>query len=131
MFSPYLDSQRKSHGIESAARLIPGAAFASRLKAQRETAEHAASSLFGTLRSSRSEGPQRKLLGERNARNVLIVGAGGLGRRIANYLEAHPEMERVFCGFLDDRKPLGDGIVGRTIHLAQLARTGFVDEVIL
>jgi exopolysaccharide biosynthesis polyprenyl glycosylphosphotransferase len=40
-------------------------------------------------------------------------------------------MERVFCGFLDDRKPLGKGIVGRTIHLAQLARTGFVDEVIL
>ncbi|MCU1299742.1 MAG: sugar transferase [Candidatus Sulfotelmatobacter sp.] len=131
MFSPYLDSQRKSHGIESAARLIPGAAFASRLKAQRETAEHAAFSLFGTLRSRRSEGPQRKLLAERSARNVLIVGAGGLGRRIANYLEAHPEMERVFCGFLDDRKPLGNGIVGRTIHLAQLARTGFVDEVIL
>jgi exopolysaccharide biosynthesis polyprenyl glycosylphosphotransferase len=40
-------------------------------------------------------------------------------------------MERTFCGFLDDRKPLGKGIVGRTMHLAQLARTGFVDEVIL
>jgi exopolysaccharide biosynthesis polyprenyl glycosylphosphotransferase len=54
-----------------------------------------------------------------------------VGRRIASYLETHPEMERVFCGFLDDRKPLGKGIVGRTVHLAQLARTGFVDEVIL
>jgi exopolysaccharide biosynthesis polyprenyl glycosylphosphotransferase len=40
-------------------------------------------------------------------------------------------MERVFCGFLDDRKPLGKEIIGRTMHLAQLARTGFVDEVIL
>jgi exopolysaccharide biosynthesis polyprenyl glycosylphosphotransferase len=40
-------------------------------------------------------------------------------------------MERAFCGFLDDRKPLGKGIVGRTMHLAELARTGFVDEVIL
>jgi exopolysaccharide biosynthesis polyprenyl glycosylphosphotransferase len=59
------------------------------------------------------------------------VGAGGVGRRIASYLETHPEMERVFCGFLDDRKPLGKGVVGRTVHLAQLARTGFVDEVIL
>ena len=54
-----------------------------------------------------------------------------MGRRIASYLEMHPGMERVFCGFLDDRKPLGKDIVGRTIHLAQLARTGFVDEVIL
>ena len=54
-----------------------------------------------------------------------------MGRRIADYLETHPQLERTFCGFLDDRKPLGKGIVGRTIHLAQLARTEFVDEVIL
>ena len=37
-------------------------------------------------------------------RNVLIVGAGGLGQRIANYLEMHPEMGRSVCGFLDDRR---------------------------
>jgi exopolysaccharide biosynthesis polyprenyl glycosylphosphotransferase len=54
-----------------------------------------------------------------------------LGHRIANYLEKHAGMERSFCGFLDDRKPLGNGVVGRTNELAQLARTGFVDEVIL
>lgn len=64
-------------------------------------------------------------------RNVLIVGAGSLGHRIANYLEKHTEMDRSFCGFLDDRKPLGNRVVGRTNNLAQLARTGFVDEVIL
>lgn len=40
-------------------------------------------------------------------------------------------MDRSVCGFLDDRKPLGNSIVGRTADLAQLARTGFVDEVIL
>jgi exopolysaccharide biosynthesis polyprenyl glycosylphosphotransferase len=67
----------------------------------------------------------------RGTRNVLIVGSGGLGRQIASYLETHPEMERAFCGFLDERKPLGNGIVGRPSDLAQLARTGFVDEVIL
>jgi len=33
--------------------------------------------------------------------------------------------------FLDDRKPLGNGVVGRTSDLMELARTGFVDEVIL
>ncbi len=64
-------------------------------------------------------------------RNVFVVGAGGLGRQIASYLQTHPEAERTFCGFLDDRKPLGNGVVGRPSDLVQLARTEFVDEVIL
>jgi exopolysaccharide biosynthesis polyprenyl glycosylphosphotransferase len=64
-------------------------------------------------------------------RNVLIVGAGGLGHQLANHLENHPEMGRSVCGFLDDRKLPGKGVLGRTSDLAQLARTGFVDEVIL
>jgi exopolysaccharide biosynthesis polyprenyl glycosylphosphotransferase len=67
----------------------------------------------------------------RGMRNVLIVGAGGLGHRLANYLEKHPEMGRSVCGFLDDRKLPGKGVMGRTSDLAQLARTAFVDEVIL
>jgi exopolysaccharide biosynthesis polyprenyl glycosylphosphotransferase len=64
-------------------------------------------------------------------RNVLIVGAGGLGHRLANYLEKHPELGRSVCGFLDDRKLPGKGVMGRTSDLAELARAGFVDEVIL
>jgi exopolysaccharide biosynthesis polyprenyl glycosylphosphotransferase len=64
-------------------------------------------------------------------RNVLIVGAGGLGRRLANHLEKHPELGRSVCGFLDDRKVPGKGVMGRTSDLPELARTGFVDEVIL
>jgi exopolysaccharide biosynthesis polyprenyl glycosylphosphotransferase len=112
--------------------LIPGAAFACRQKVQRELADDAAFSFLGALRSGRfSQNHKRGLLADRGTRNVLIVGAGAVGRRIANHLETHPEMERAFCGFLDDRKPLGKGVVGRTMHLAQLARTGFVDEVIL
>ncbi len=65
------------------------------------------------------------------ARNILIIGAGGLGRQIARYLESHPELGRAFCGFLDDRKPLGNGVVGRTSDLAQFSRSIFVDEVIV
>jgi exopolysaccharide biosynthesis polyprenyl glycosylphosphotransferase len=64
-------------------------------------------------------------------RNVLIVGAGGLGHRLAGYLERHPELGRSVCGFVDDWKPLGNGVIGRIGQLAELARTGFVDEVIL
>ena len=59
------------------------------------------------------------------------MGAGGLGHRLANYLEKHPEMGRMVCGFLDDKKLPGKGVMGRTCDLAALARAGFVDEVIL
>ena len=117
---------------EPAARLIPGAALASGQKVQRGPADEAVFGLFGALSPGWWAGNhQRVLLTTRRTRNVLIVGASGLGRRIANYLETHSEMERVFCGFLDDRRPLGKEIVGRTMQLAQLARMGFVDEVIL
>jgi exopolysaccharide biosynthesis polyprenyl glycosylphosphotransferase len=40
-------------------------------------------------------------------------------------------MGRSVCGFLDDRKMAGKRVMGRTADLAELARTAFVDEVIL
>jgi exopolysaccharide biosynthesis polyprenyl glycosylphosphotransferase len=64
-------------------------------------------------------------------RNTLIVGAGPVGRRVAANVEAHPESGRAICGFLDDDLPLGNRIIGRVGNLERLARTGFVDEVIL
>src|ERR1700678_1656305 len=64
-------------------------------------------------------------------RNVLIVGADTLGRQIASYMGKHPELGRTVCGFLDDRKPLGGGVVGRTSDLIETARSAFVDEIIL
>ncbi len=66
-----------------------------------------------------------------DARNVLIVGAGGVGRRVASYMEQHPEAGRRVSGFLDDDRALGNGVIGRVSELARLARTGFVDEIIL
>lgn len=66
-----------------------------------------------------------------DVRNLLIVGAGGVGRRVASYVENHPEAGREVCGFLDNERPLGDRVIGRVSDLARLARTGFVDEVIL
>jgi exopolysaccharide biosynthesis polyprenyl glycosylphosphotransferase len=64
-------------------------------------------------------------------RNILIMGAGPVGRAIAAHLQANPESGRKVSGFLDDEKPLGRGVIGGTADLARLARTGFVDEVIL
>ena len=66
-----------------------------------------------------------------DTRNVLIIGAGGIGRRIAEYVQQHPSAGRTVCGFLDDEKPLGRGVIGRTVDLARIARKEFVDEVIL
>jgi hypothetical protein len=129
--SPYIHRHRKSLLTEPAARLIPGAAFTGGQKARHAPADDAAFWLFGALSPARWAGNHQRVLTARRTRNVLIVGASGLGRRIATYLETHSEIERVFCGFLDDRRPLGKEIVGRTIQLAQLARMGFVDEVIL
>lgn len=81
-------------------------------------------------RWAQPKGGQRGVRALSGTRNVLIVGAGGLGYRLANYLEKHPELGRSVCGFLDDRKLPGKG-VAHTSDLAELARAGFVDEVIL
>lgn len=64
-------------------------------------------------------------------KNVLIIGAGATGRRVASYLGQHPAAGRRVCGFLDDDTPLGNGVVGRISELAQIARKDFVDEIIL
>jgi exopolysaccharide biosynthesis polyprenyl glycosylphosphotransferase len=64
-------------------------------------------------------------------RNVLIVGAGEVSGRIADYLNQHPEDGRSVFGVLDDRKVLANGVFANIGELAQLARAGFVDEIIL
>ena len=64
-------------------------------------------------------------------RKVLIVGAGSAGRRVASHVEGHPDEGRTVCGFLDDNRALSNKVIGRVSDLARLARTEFVDGVIL
>ena len=66
-----------------------------------------------------------------DTRNVLVVGAGTVGKGVAAYLDRHPGTGRRVCGFLDDDRPLGDGILGRIADLPRIARKSFADEVIL
>jgi exopolysaccharide biosynthesis polyprenyl glycosylphosphotransferase len=66
-----------------------------------------------------------------NARNVLIIGASGVGRRVASCVEQHPASGRKIFGFLDDERPLGNGVIGRIADLPRIARKGFIDEIIL
>jgi exopolysaccharide biosynthesis polyprenyl glycosylphosphotransferase len=88
---------------------------------------------FAALWSWRSQKEkwQRRASSWDGARTALIVGAGSVGTHIADYAEAHPESGRTVCGFLDNDRPLGKRVIGRVNDLARLARTGFVDEVIL
>jgi len=87
---------------------------------------------FATLWTWRRQSARqdRRSKAASDVRNVLIVGAGTVGQRVAENFKAHPEAGRTVCGFLDNERPGGAG-VGRVNDLARLARTGFVDEVIL
>jgi exopolysaccharide biosynthesis polyprenyl glycosylphosphotransferase len=76
-------------------------------------------------------GSDREPIGGVTARNVLIIGSGPVGRRVADYLESHPNCGRKFCGFLDEETLPRDDVIGRVSDLALMARKGFVDEVIL
>ena len=64
-------------------------------------------------------------------RNVLIVGAGPAGRTIARALKDDPLHPSVVVGFLDDHAPLSPQVLGRIADLDWLARSQFIDEVIL
>jgi len=66
-----------------------------------------------------------------DVRNVLIVGAGIAGQRVAANVKKHPEAGRTVYGFLDNEGPLSSTVIGRVNDLARLARTGFVDAIIL
>ena len=48
-------------------------------------------------------------------RHVLIVGAGALGREVAQTLRGHPELGLRVVGFLDDHLPVGERVEGREV----------------
>ncbi len=48
-------------------------------------------------------------------RHVLIVGAGALGREVAQTLRGHPELGLRVVGFLDDQLPVGERVEGREV----------------
>jgi exopolysaccharide biosynthesis polyprenyl glycosylphosphotransferase len=89
---------------------------------------------FGSLLAQRSWREHTRYVDtahHEHTRNVLIVGAGTPGRKVAAYLERHPELKRVVRGFLDDSSVPAFGVLGPPEKLATIARAQFVDEVIL
>jgi exopolysaccharide biosynthesis polyprenyl glycosylphosphotransferase len=66
-----------------------------------------------------------------SSRNVLIIGAGSLGRKLAAHLQQDRIRKRVVLGFLDEHQAISGEIRGRISDLARVARRDFVDEIIL
>jgi exopolysaccharide biosynthesis polyprenyl glycosylphosphotransferase len=67
----------------------------------------------------------------RDVRNVLIIGAGKVGRELAAHMSQDLACKRVVMGFLDENEPVGGDVHGRVADLARIVRTDFVDEIIL
>ncbi len=67
----------------------------------------------------------------RGGQNVLIVGAGPIGRELAETLEREHINGRTVVGFLDPVEPVAGNVLGRVENLARIARSEFVDEIIL
>ncbi len=64
-------------------------------------------------------------------RNVLIVGGGAVARSLARTLRHEPLRRAQVRGFIDDDLPLSPNVLGRVADLDWLARSEFIDEVIL
>lgn len=73
----------------------------------------------------------------RNLRMVLVVGAGELGRKVVDGLQAHGEYGFKVVGYLDDDPGLkekgfhGVPVLGLTTDLEEIVRSYGVDQVIL
>jgi exopolysaccharide biosynthesis polyprenyl glycosylphosphotransferase len=75
----------------------------------------------------RSHAALRRPAARCNRRNILVIGAGELGRRVAAQLgEQQPVV-----GFLDDISPVGAKILGRVRDLHRVSIAEFVDEVVI
>jgi exopolysaccharide biosynthesis polyprenyl glycosylphosphotransferase len=75
--------------------------------------------------------PSQPVQGGRDVRNVLIVGAGKLGRELAAHLSQDITGRYVVMGFLDEEEAVGGDVKGRVEDLSRIVRTDFVDEIIL
>lgn len=68
---------------------------------------------------------------ETNARHIVIVGTGRTARNLGVWLQTAVPTSVRFEGFLDDQPSPGVETVGRIQDLEHLARTRFIDEVVV
>jgi exopolysaccharide biosynthesis polyprenyl glycosylphosphotransferase len=75
---------------------------------------------------------RRQLAQGHGVRNVLIVGAGKVGRALARYFDEHADLGYRVKGFLDNRQLDNDArLLGTLGELRRVARSQFIDEVVI
>ena len=82
-----------------------------------------------TVREVRQRRNLKRIARGVGVQHVLIVGAGPVGVAFQQYLEAHPQLGKVFCGFVEDEPNGGNPWLGAARDLPRLVREHFVDEV--
>jgi exopolysaccharide biosynthesis polyprenyl glycosylphosphotransferase len=71
----------------------------------------------------------RRIESGRGARNALIVGAGKVGRALAQLLQQDKLLGYRFVGFVDEKRGTASPILGRVEDIDRIARAHFIDEV--
>jgi exopolysaccharide biosynthesis polyprenyl glycosylphosphotransferase len=66
-----------------------------------------------------------------NVARVLIVGAGRVGRALAQWLDDNPQFGYTVCGFLDSRTSTDPRVLGTIRELRTVALAQFVDELFI
>jgi exopolysaccharide biosynthesis polyprenyl glycosylphosphotransferase len=68
---------------------------------------------------------------QRESKRTLLVGAGPVAHAIARTLRNDPSQQEVVCGFVADDLAFSPDALGQVADLDWLARSEFIDEVIL
>ncbi len=74
---------------------------------------------------------QQRVAAGKGTRNVLIVGAGRVGRSLAGYLDRNPQLGYAVRGFLDAHQNGDARVLGGLERLRSVVRTDFIEEVII
>ncbi|HLZ91911.1 MAG TPA: sugar transferase [Candidatus Acidoferrum sp.] len=94
------------------------------------------SGVFSALALSGWRAAKRRLVIKRteagiNVARVLIVGAGRVGRSLAQWLDDNPQFGYTVCGFLDSRTSADPRVLGSVRDLRTIALAQFVDELFI
>jgi exopolysaccharide biosynthesis polyprenyl glycosylphosphotransferase len=82
-------------------------------------------------RAVRAKLTERRVARGRGMRNIVIVGAGRVGRSLAAYLDHNTDTGCSVMGFLDEDVKDDPRVLGTVDDLRKLARTKFVDEILI
>jgi exopolysaccharide biosynthesis polyprenyl glycosylphosphotransferase len=62
---------------------------------------------------------------------VLIIGAGGMGRALGEWLRTNRQLGFSVCGYLDTNHSSGSQVLGTVDDLRRIVLTEFVDEIFI